>query len=162
MKRFLATNPFALLLLLAAVTALCFVGALHTGPAHISILKGFADRFNDSLSIEQLILWDVRLPRALLALIIGATLGLAGAALQGLLRNPLAEPGIVGVSNCAALGAVIVFYFGLTQFGWYMLPAGGLIGAFLSVIIIFILAGKQRNIVSLILAALRSTPLVAP
>lgn len=154
MKRFLATNPFALLLLLAVVTALCFVGALHTGPAHISILKGFADRFNDSLSIEQLILWDVRLPRALLALIIGATLGLAGAALQGLLRNPLAEPGIVGVSNCAALGAVIVFYFGLTQFGWYMLPAGGLIGAFLSVIIIFILAGKQRNIVSLILAGI--------
>ena len=59
------------------------------------------------------IFWDIRLPRAILGLIVGATLGLAGAAMQGFLRNPLAEPGILGVTGGAALGAVAVFYTGL-------------------------------------------------
>ena len=78
--------------------------------------------------MESLILFEIRLPRALLALFVGATLGLGGAALQGLLRNPLAEPGIIGVSNCAALGAVVVFYYGLSQAAWFALPLGGLVG----------------------------------
>ena len=60
---------------------------------------------------------------------IGAALGLSGAALQGYLRNPLAEPGIIGVSGCAALGAVIVFYSGLTSIISIALPLGGMAGA---------------------------------
>ena len=66
----------------------------------------------DEHPVVTTILLELRLPRALLGLMVGATLGLSGAALQGLLRNPLAEPGIVGVSSSAALGAVIVYYFG--------------------------------------------------
>ena len=58
------------------------------------------------------ILVEIRLPRVLLALLVGGTLGLCGAALQGLLRNPLAEPGLLGASSGAAFGAVVVFYFG--------------------------------------------------
>jgi len=84
--------------------------------------------------------------------LVGATLGLAGAALQGLLRNPLAEPGIIGVSNFAALGAVVVFYYGLSRVAWFALPLGGLVGALLSVVIIFALVGKSRSITTLILA----------
>lgn len=139
---------------LMGVLVLLFLGALHMGPAHISIAHAIRDMAQDQLSVDRLIFSDVRLPRALLATMIGATLGLSGAALQGLLRNPLAEPGIIGVSNCAALGAVIIFYFGLTNLGWYMLPLGGLAGAFLSVVCIFLLAGKQRNVVSLVLAGI--------
>ncbi len=139
---------------LCGAVLLLFIAALYTGPAHISLVQGFFDAWSQRASIDALILLDVRLPRALLAALIGATLGLSGAALQGLLRNPLAEPGIIGVSNCAALGAVIVFYFGLSAYGWYALPLGGLLGAFFSVVCIFLLAGKQRNVVSLVLAGI--------
>jgi len=127
-----------------------FFVALTVGPVDISLLKAFGA--DPDTSMESLILFEIRLPRALLALFVGATLGLGGAALQGLLRNPLAEPGIIGVSNCAALGAVVVFYYGLSQAAWFALPLGGLVGAQLSVIILFMLVGKSRSILTLILA----------
>ena len=109
---------------------------LFVGPVEIDLGKGLRDWFDELTTIESLILFDIRLPRSLLAMFIGATLGLAGAALQGLLRNPLAEPGIIGVSNGAALGAVIVFYYGMAGFAWFLLPLGGLIGALVAVSII--------------------------
>ncbi len=128
--------------------------ALTVGPVDIDLGKATQDWFNDQTTIESLILFDVRMPRALLALLIGVTLGLAGASLQGLLRNPLAEPGIIGVSNGAALGAVIVFYYGLAGIGWFLLPLGGLIGALVAVTIIFLLVGQSRSIITLILAGI--------
>ena len=139
-----------LLPLLLAVFAL----ALMVGPVDISPFKALLDRLDADTTIESLILFDIRLPRSLLALLIGATLGLAGAALQGLLRNPLAEPGIIGVSNGAALGAVIVFYYGLAGLGWFLLPLGGLLGALLAVAVIFLLVGRNRSIITLILAGI--------
>jgi len=145
-------SPRALLSLLGVCLVLVFYAALIVGPVKISIVDAFIDAFQQEASIASLILFDIRLPRALLALFIGATLGLAGAALQGLLRNPLAEPGIIGVSNCAALGAVLVFYFGYSNFAWFALPLGGLVGALASVVIIFMLIGNSRSIVTLILA----------
>ena len=105
---------------LMVATAVCFFFSLCTGTADIAVSKGISDTLHGTLSVESLIIGEVRLPRALLALFIGGTLGLSGAALQGLLRNPLAEPGIIGVSNGAALGAVIVFYFGFSTIGWYI------------------------------------------
>jgi iron complex transport system permease protein len=131
---------------------IAFIAALMVGPVEISLFEAMRQGLQRDASIESLILFEIRLPRALLALLIGATLGLAGAALQGLLRNPLAEPGIIGVSNFAALGAVIVFYYGLSGLAWFALPLGGLVGALLSVVIIFMLVGKSRSIVTLILA----------
>jgi iron complex transport system permease protein len=129
-----------------------FYCALLVGPVDISIVEALIDRTRKESSIGSLILFDIRLPRALLALFIGATLGLAGAALQGLFRNPLAEPGIIGVSNGAALGAVLVFYFGYANLAWFALPFGGLAGALASVVIIFMLIGNSRSNVTLILA----------
>lgn len=140
--------------MLAALMLLCFVFALASGPVDIPLSKAISDKFTGVASVESLIFYEVRLPRALLALLIGGTLGLAGAALQGLLRNPLAEPGIIGVSNCAALGAVIVFYFGFAGLAWYALPLGGLLGAMLAVVLIFLLARKQENTITLILAGI--------
>jgi iron complex transport system permease protein len=152
MKKLLSQRT--LILLSGILVLLSFVCALHAGPMHIDLRKAVADFLGAKKSVDQLILFDIRLPRALLALFIGATLGLAGAALQGLLRNPLAEPGIIGVSNCAALGAVIVFYFGLSNVVWFALPLGGLIGALVSVVIIFALTKKNSSIVTLILAGI--------
>jgi iron complex transport system permease protein len=139
---------------LACVTLAMFIAALHIGPASISLLQAIQDQLAQQDTVAALILFDIRLPRTLLALFIGATLGMAGAALQGLLRNPLAEPGIIGVSNGAALGAVLVFYFGLANVVWFALPLGGLTGAFLSVIIIFLLTGNNSSTVTLILAGI--------
>ena len=133
-------------------TLVAFIAALMVGPVEINLFETILQGWQKDASIESLILFEIRLPRALLAMFIGATLGLSGAALQGLLRNPLAEPGIIGVSNFAALGSVIVFYYGLSRIAWFALPLGGLIGALLSVVIIFTLVGKSRSIVTLILA----------
>src|SRR5690606_33444300 len=124
-----------LLPLLGLLLLLAFGWALQQGPVALDwslALRGPAD------SIDGIILWQVRLPRQLLAICVGATLGIAGAALQGLLRNPLAGPDLVGVTSCAALGAVLTLYFGLAGLAWYALPLGGMAGAGLSVLVVFL------------------------
>jgi iron complex transport system permease protein len=103
---------------------------------------------------QSVVLWEIRLPRVLLAILVGGVLGLSGAALQGLLRNPLADPAIVGVSACAAFGAVIVLYSGLAGLAWFALPLGGMLGAGLSVILVYLLAGSRSSLFSLILAGM--------
>jgi iron complex transport system permease protein len=103
-------------------------------------------------TVARLILLEIRLPRAILAILVGASLGLAGAALQGYLRNPLAEPGLIGTSGTAALGAVCVFYFGLADGIALMLPIGGLTGALVGVVVIYLLAEPHRAGLTLILA----------
>jgi len=99
-----------------------------------------------------MILVELRLPRALLGALVGASLGLAGAALQGLMRNPLAEPGIIGVSGTAALGAVMVFYFGLAGSMSLALPLGGIAGALVATFLLYVLAGRGAGTMTLILA----------
>ena len=80
------------------------------------------------------------------------SLGLAGAALQGLLRNPLAEPGIIGVSSCAAFGAVIAFYSGVSLAAPLALPLAGIAGASIAVVLLYALAGRDASTLTLILA----------
>jgi iron complex transport system permease protein len=94
------------------------------------------------------------MPRAVLGALVGASLGLSGAALQGYLRNPLAEPGLIGVSGGAALGAVLAIHLGFSQALALALPAGGLIGAALAMLAVVALAGLQGGPVTLILAGL--------
>ena len=137
-------------LLIALLLVLALV--VNVGAVEIDLGKALDDAWHHRTSIESLIFFDIRLPRALLAALVGASLGLAGAALQGLLRNPLAEPGIIGVSNGAALGAVIVFYYGFAGYAWFVLPLAGLLGALLAVLFIFLLVGQSRSIITLILA----------
>ncbi len=78
---------------------------------------------------DALIFWQIRIPRTLLAALVGAGLGLSGATLQGALRNPLADPGLLGIGGCAAFGAVVVFYWGLSAMFPWALPLGALLGA---------------------------------
>ena len=84
--------------------------------------------------------------------LVGFSLGIAGAAMQGLLRNPLAEPGITGVSGMAALGAVIVFYFGLAGACTAALPLGGIAGAAVATFMLYGIAGQGAGTMTLILA----------
>ena len=100
------------------------------------------------------IMRDIRLPRAMLGAMVGASLGLTGAAMQGLLRNPLAEPGLIGVSAFAALGAVIALQTGLAAALALALPLSALAGASLSVALLVLLSGPRGSSLTLILAGI--------
>jgi iron complex transport system permease protein len=101
---------------------------------------------------DGIILTQVRLPRTLLALLVGGGLGLSGAVLQGALRNPLADPGLLGITGTAGLGAVIAFYWGLAAYFAPALPAGGLLGAGIGAAFLLGFAGRSPSGPSLILA----------
>ncbi|HYP79762.1 MAG TPA: iron ABC transporter permease [Steroidobacteraceae bacterium] len=109
----------------------------------------------------RLILWELRLPRLVLALLVGAALGLSGAVLQGLTRNPLAEPGLLGVSSGAALGAVIAIYTGL-GFAWSLsIPLLGLAGAFGATALTLALGGGGGVLVLILAGAAVSALMLA-
>jgi iron complex transport system permease protein len=110
-------------------------------------------------SLAGLILYDIRLPRTVLALIVGAVLGLSGAVLQGFTRNPLAEPALLGVSGGAALGAVIAIYFGLAAASPVTGPVLGMVGAVLACGLTFALGGNGT--VALVLAGAAVSSLMA-
>jgi iron complex transport system permease protein len=112
-------------------------------------------------AIADTILREIRLPRTLLAALVGGTLGLCGAGLQGLMRNPLAEPGILGVSSGAALGAVLVFYFGLAGSDSLLLAGGAVLGSLTALGILYGLAGRATDLVRLILAGVGINALAA-
>ncbi len=98
------------------------------------------------------IIFDLRIPRALLGVLVGIALGGSGAALQGYTRNPLADPGVLGISSMAALGGVLSLYFGLTVSSPWLLPAMAIAGAGLGVVLLLLLAGKTSSIVTFVLA----------
>lgn len=101
-----------------------------------------------------LIVYEIRLPRTLLAVLIGGSLGLSGAALQGLVRNPLASPSLFGAPSAAALGAVIVISSGMAGALSFALPLAGMLGALASVGALMLLAGRDAPIIVLLLAGL--------
>lgn len=144
-------------LLLAALLAL-FALALQQGPVALDWAQALTE---PRASVHGVILWQVRLPRELLAVAVGITLGLSGAVLQGLLRNPLAGPDLIGVTNCAALGAVLTLYFGLAGLAWFALPLGGMAGAGAAVLLVFVLAGRQAGVLTLILAGMAINAIVS-
>ena len=119
--------------------------SLSQGSVQISVMSGLLDWLAGELTSEALIVGEIRLPRTLLALAVGAALGLSGAALQGLLRNPLADPSLVGASQGAALGAATVFYFGFfASFGSLATAVAGLIGAVAALMLMLFLSGSGR------------------
>lgn len=137
---------------LSILAALLLVLSLTVGPAALALSDSIRALFSDKADAMALIVQEVRLPRALLGLTVGATLGLAGAVLQGLLRNPLAEPGLIGVSASASLGAVIAIYSGLTLVFPLALPLAALAGALIAVLVVQALAGSRGSVLTIILA----------
>ena len=154
-----SSNPMSGPLLLADLPLLAGLAVLVAALAGASLFIGevavpISGLFADGNSTAAIIMQEIRLPRVLLALAIGGTLGLAGAALQGLLRNPLAEPGIIGASSSAALGAVIVLYFGLFNLFPLALPLAAIAGAVIAIALLFALAGRDPSVLTLILAGI--------
>ncbi|MEP3890070.1 MAG: iron ABC transporter permease [Hellea sp.] len=128
---------------IAAVTLSLFFGA-----ADLSVSQTLRALLGQGREIDVTIVRELRLPRALLGAVIGAGLGASGAALQGYTRNPLAAPGILGFTSCAALGAVIALYFGFAA--W--VPLAALTGTGLGAVLILKIAGPRKGASTLILA----------
>lgn len=160
MDRFL--NPvLALLLILVAILSLD-VGTLDidVGAAMVDWLSHSFS--GNSMTREALIVGEIRLPRTLLALVVGAAMGMSGAALQGLLRNPLVDPGLIGASQGAALGASLVFYFNLfSGLGALATPIAGLVGAALTLFILMGLSGSMARPAIIIMAGLAISTLAS-
>jgi iron complex transport system permease protein len=139
---------------LVGLATLLALGSLGTGPVKLSPLTVLDALFGGGSDVHQIIVREIRLPRAILALAIGAILGLSGAALQGLLRNPLASPSLFGAPQSAAFGAVLMISLGLADVRSWALPVAGITMAFLSVFVLLGIAGRNAGLLLLILAGL--------
>lgn len=142
----------ALFAVLSALVAALFLASLLTGPADLPMLDSLRGLILGGDGPLPIVMREIRLPRAILGLAVGAGLGLTGAALQGYLRNPLAEPGLIGISGMAALGAVLSIQTGLSLVAVLALPVAALAGAAVGVGLLVALAGPRGGSVTLILA----------
>jgi iron complex transport system permease protein len=149
-----ARSPRRLTLALLALACGAAAASLCFGTVDLPLARLFAAASGRGDHVATVILFDLRLPRLLVGLAVGAMLGLAGAALQGYLRNPLAEPSVLGTSNAAALGAVAALYFGLANLHPAALPLLSIVGALLSLALLFALAGRSESPLTLILAGI--------
>ncbi|WP_375412158.1 FecCD family ABC transporter permease [uncultured Bradyrhizobium sp.] len=128
--------------------------SLGIGPVRLSPLAVIDALFGGGSDVQQIIVLEIRLPRTILGLAIGGILGLSGAALQGLLRNPLASPSLFGAPQSAAFGAVLVISLGLADVRSYALPVAAIAMAFASVFVLLAIAGRNAGLLILILAGL--------
>jgi iron complex transport system permease protein len=139
---------------LVVLVVLLALVSLGIGPVRLSPLTVIDALLGGGGDVQQVIVREIRLPRTILGLAIGAILGLSGAALQGLLRNPLASPSLFGAPQSAAFGAVLVIAFGLADVRSYALPVAAIIAAFASVFALLAVAGRNAGLLILILAGL--------
>ncbi len=149
------------LVFLCVLVAVLWLIELQSGAASVNSWVALTDWWHGINSVARIILLEVRLPRALLALLVGAALAISGAALQGLLRNPLASPDILGVSQTSALLAVCALYFGFSRLAWFVLPLAALGGAALAVLLLLQLTRRLADAQSLILAGIALTALTS-
>jgi len=139
-------NPALVIVALVSILLACLLGSTPLGLGRVLATVFGQGEVGDSVVVLQ-----IRLPRAIAAFIVGAALGASGAALQGLLRNPLAEPGVLGVSASASLAATFVIYYGLTGTNPWLLPIAAIAGSLAATAVIAYTAIKTRSVVTLIL-----------
>ncbi|SOC05028.1 iron complex transport system permease protein [Rhodobacter sp. JA431] len=152
-RKLLAALTFAVLAL--------FLLSLLTGVADVGPIRSLKALIWGGEGPLDIVMREIRLPRAILAVMVGGSLGLAGAAMQGLLRNPLAEPGVIGISAAAAFGAVLALQTGLAATVPLALPGAALLGALLDVGAILFLAGAGGGTLALILAGIALSALAS-
>jgi iron complex transport system permease protein len=139
---------------LVAVVIVLLLISLGVGPVRLSPPTVVNALFGVGTDVAQVIVREIRLPRTILGFAIGGMLGLSGAALQGLLRNPLASPSLFGAPQSAAFGAVLVIALGLADVRSWALPVAAIIAAFASVFALLAIAGRNAGLLILILAGL--------
>lgn len=142
-------------LLVTAFSAGFFGQANITAADFLAGLVGRAD------TATNIIVQELRMPRIALAILCGGVLGYSGALLQGLLRNPLADPGILGVSASASLGAVITIYLGATSAISFLVPLGAIIGALIATALLVLISMREASVLTLILAGVGISSLAA-
>lgn len=138
-------------LILALAAALLFGLSALVGTAPLALGDTAAALLGQGDERIRAIVWELRLPRAAAAFAVGAALGLAGAAMQGLLQNPLAEPGVLGVSAFSALGAVIAIFFGLAAVSSLAVPFAAILGAGAAMLVLIFAAMRGASSVTLLL-----------
>lgn len=139
---------------LVVLVVLLALVSLGIGPVRLSPLNVIDALFGGGSDVQQVIVREIRLPRTILGFAIGAILGLSGAALQGLLRNPLAAPSLFGAPQSAAFGAVMVIALGLADVRSWALPVAAIMAACASVFALLAIAGRNAGLLILILAGL--------
>jgi iron complex transport system permease protein len=144
----------AVVIALAVFAAALVILSLGVGPVKLSPAAVVDALFGGGGEVHQIIVREIRLPRTILACAIGAILGMSGAALQGLLRNPLASPSLFGAPQSAAFGAVLMISLGLADVRSYVLPVAAIVMAFVSVFALLAVAGRNAGLLLLILAGL--------
>lgn len=155
--------------LLVIVATLTFIASIMTGAADASLGNLFrwltgTETAEQALSLrDRIIILDIRLPRAVLGLLVGAALAVSGAVMQGLFRNPLADPGLVGVSSGASLGAVLIIVLGTSLFGpvfalfgFYTLPVAAFFGGLCTTLLLYRIATRsgQTSVATMLLAGI--------
>ena len=150
------TFPLLFVLLAAALLLNVGMGAVEIGPAQVvGILLKHAGIGTgiDFTTQQDAVLWNIRVPRVILGLATGASLAIAGCALQGVFRNPLADPGVIGVSSGAALGAIGIIMLGVAPLGAYTLPAAAFGGGLLLTLGVYAMSRRdgRTEVVTLIL-----------
>lgn len=158
-----------LIAVLAILATASFATSIMTGAADASLasvlrwLVGEAAADQALSARDRIIILDIRLPRAVLGMLVGAALAVSGAVMQGLFRNPLADPGLVGVTSGAGLGAVLVIVLGSTTFGpifalfgFYTLPLGAFCGGLATTLLLYRIAtrGGQTSVATMLLAGI--------
>ena len=131
---------------IAALFAACLIGSTP-----MDIERVLAALLGRGTAGDQLVVLHIRFPRALTAFAVGTALGASGAALQGLLRNPLAEPGVLGVSALASLGATGALYYGFAALSAWTMPTAAIAGALMGTGLIALAALRTASAVTLIL-----------
>lgn len=139
-----------LLFSLATVFSALLLASLFLGPTSISPLRALSALFGGGSEADQLVIQSIRAPRAIAAFLVGGSLAMAGAALQGLLRNPLAEPGILGVTSGAIFGATVALAYGAAV-PFISVPVAAILGALLATALITAVAIRVQSVSTLIL-----------
>ena len=137
--RFINSFQVGIITILLISLIVIFIGSITLGSFDFSIKA----LLSNSNSLDNIVLLEIRIPRVFLAAFVGASLGLSGASLQGLFRNPLADPGLIGVSAGAALGASLIIVLGSGVlpdfiFGTLILPISAIIGASLVISLLYL------------------------
>ena len=140
-----------LTLALLVLSGIAIFAACMLGSTKMELPRFISAVLNISSSADSIVIWQIRLPRALAAFVVGAALGASGAALQGLLRNPLAEPGVLGVTSTAALAATFAIYYGFAARSPYLLPIYSIAGALAATVLLAVSAIRIKSVVTLIL-----------
>ncbi|UED79906.1 iron ABC transporter permease [Lysinibacillus sp. CD3-6] len=162
-KKFMYFSLILLLVLIASMTAAIMIGSVSITPLHVwkvifSKIPIFPNTIEPDWSRSQeIIIWQIRVPRVILAAIVGAGLAIAGAAVQALVRNSIADPYILGISSGATVGATAVIILGAFSFlGIYALSVAAFLGSFIAIVLVFFLSrvGGRISIFRLLLAGM--------